>query len=107
MWVNDKMTLLGLLALMAQNDPHFKIRMPPDLKDRLERAAKSQNRSITAEIVSRLEDSFPIPIQPDLPGLAQSDASMAELLRAFSRMDAASIKALVALVRAAQERDMP
>lgn len=43
---------------MATNDPHFKIRMPRDLKLRLEASAEEQGRSLTAEIVHRLEHSF-------------------------------------------------
>ena len=43
---------------MKQTDPHFKIRLPPDLKARIEESAKTSQRSMTAEIVARLEDSF-------------------------------------------------
>ncbi|MFT8711442.1 Arc family DNA-binding protein [Komagataeibacter rhaeticus] len=43
---------------MAAHDPHFKVRMPPALKDRIEKAARESNRSMTAEIVHRLEESF-------------------------------------------------
>ncbi len=43
---------------MAANDPHFKIRMPRELKLRLEAAAEEQGRSLTAEIVHRLTHSF-------------------------------------------------
>jgi len=89
------------------DDPQFKLRLPNALKARLEGAAKKADRTLTAEILNRLENSFPIPSASGLPEIDQSDASMAELLRAFRRMDAASIKALVALVRAAQEREMP
>lgn len=41
---------------MAKDDPHFRLRIPADLKDEIEAAAKENNRSINAEIVSRLED---------------------------------------------------
>ncbi|GAA0694573.1 Arc family DNA-binding protein [Dyella marensis] len=37
----------------------FKLRLPALLKERLEIAAAENARSITAEIVQRLEDSFP------------------------------------------------
>ncbi|UYC12860.1 Arc family DNA-binding protein [Xanthomonas sp. CFBP 8445] len=39
---------------MAVNDPHFKIRLPADLKAQLEKAAEENGRSVTAEIVHRL-----------------------------------------------------
>lgn len=43
---------------MAKDDPHFRLRLPAELKAEVERAAKENNRSINAEIVSRLEDSI-------------------------------------------------
>ena len=35
-----------------------KLRMPPELKEKLFSSAKEMNRSLNAEIVARLEDSF-------------------------------------------------
>ena len=35
-----------------------KLRMPPELKEKLFESAKSMNRSLNAEIVARLEESF-------------------------------------------------
>lgn len=43
---------------MATDDPHFKIRLPAELKQRLESAAVHNGLSLTAEIVRRLEESF-------------------------------------------------
>lgn len=43
---------------MKQTDPQFKLRLPQDLKSRLESAASDNRRSVTAEIVARLEESF-------------------------------------------------
>lgn len=43
---------------MTRTDPHFRLRIPADLKDRVEGAAQKNNRSINAEILSRLEGSF-------------------------------------------------
>jgi len=40
------------------NIPPFGLRMQPDLKAKVEKAAKANNRSLNAEIVSRLEQSF-------------------------------------------------
>lgn len=36
----------------------FKIRIPDDLKDKIRRSADNLNRSMTADIVARLEASF-------------------------------------------------
>ncbi|MET4727936.1 putative transcriptional regulator [Lysobacter enzymogenes] len=43
---------------MTAESPHFKIRLPQNLKARLEQASRASGLSITAEIVQRLEDSF-------------------------------------------------
>ena len=39
----------------------YPLRMEQELRDRIERAAKANNRSMNAEIVSRLQNSFPQP----------------------------------------------
>jgi len=44
---------------MKRTDPQFKLRIPQDLKERLEHAADIEGRSVTAEIVHRLDASFP------------------------------------------------
>ncbi len=38
--------------------PPYGLRIPPDLKDSLQSAAKGNNRSMHAEIIDRLEKSF-------------------------------------------------
>lgn len=43
---------------MKQEDPQFKLRLKPELKERLEESAKANTRTLGAEIVSRLEASF-------------------------------------------------
>ena len=43
---------------MTKNDPHFRLRLPADLKSRVGQSAEKNNRSINAEIVHRLEASF-------------------------------------------------
>lgn len=43
---------------MLQTDPQFKLRLPSDLKARLDESAASANRSLTAEIVHRLQRTF-------------------------------------------------
>ncbi|RVD64718.1 Arc family DNA-binding protein [Mesorhizobium sp. M7A.F.Ca.ET.027.03.2.1] len=49
---------------MAREDPQINIRMPASLKLRLEEAALELGRSVTAEIVARLEQSFVGPKHP-------------------------------------------
>lgn len=44
---------------MARTDPQINLRIPADLKERIEAAAKSNNRSMTAEIVSSLSAWYP------------------------------------------------
>lgn len=43
---------------MARKDPQFHFRMPQELKDRLEESAKKNNRTMNAELIARIEDSF-------------------------------------------------
>lgn len=40
---------------MAKDDPHFRLRIPAELKAEIEASAAANNRSINAEIVSRLQ----------------------------------------------------
>ena len=39
----------------------YGLRMPPDLKDRVQAAAEANNRSMNAEIVAALEEKYPAP----------------------------------------------
>jgi len=43
---------------MAREDLHFRLRIPEDLKAKVEVAAAENHRSMTAEIVARLYESF-------------------------------------------------
>lgn len=43
---------------MARSDPQVNFRIPQELKEKLENAAKESGRSITSELVTRLEQSF-------------------------------------------------
>ncbi|WP_290689976.1 MULTISPECIES: Arc family DNA-binding protein [unclassified Haematobacter] len=47
------------MAQPTQTDPQFKLRLPLDLKQRIEVAAASSNRSMNAEIVKALESVYP------------------------------------------------
>lgn len=41
--------------------PPFGLRMPPDLKARVQAAAEGHNRSMNAEIIATLEEKYPPP----------------------------------------------
>ena len=43
---------------MARTDPQLNIRIPSELKDRLEEAATASGRSVTAELIHRIEVSL-------------------------------------------------
>ncbi|QTN45558.1 Arc family DNA-binding protein [Ectopseudomonas mendocina] len=43
---------------MSRTDPQFKLRMPLALRAQVEQAAEQANRSLNAEIVTRLQASF-------------------------------------------------
>jgi len=47
----------SIIGIMA-NETQFKLRLPEDLKQKLEGAARRSKRSITAIIIDRLEISF-------------------------------------------------
>lgn len=71
---------------MKQTDPQFKLRIPAELKSALEAAATTNKRSITAEVVARLEESFRQTDTPTTPALLmlrklheESAARLAEL----------------------------
>ena len=43
---------------MAQEDKQTNLRFPPELKEKLQQMAASARRSLTAEVMFRLEQSF-------------------------------------------------
>jgi hypothetical protein len=43
---------------MAREDPQLKLRLPADLKEKIEAAATAGSRTINAEVVARLQRSF-------------------------------------------------
>lgn len=61
----------------------FGVRMPPDLKERVESAAKANNRSMNAEIVATLEKEYPAPIT----GISNYDAIYNLMSYIYSSMD--------------------
>lgn len=55
--------MVPTVAAMKAANPQFKIRLPDALKGRLELAADAAQRSVNAEIVTRLEASFERPVE--------------------------------------------
>lgn len=51
---------------MARTDPQINFRIPADLKDKLDASAANLGISLTAEIVRRLESTFPAAIENEL-----------------------------------------
>lgn len=47
-----------MTTISRDTGTQHKLRMPPELKERLFASAKDMNRSLNAEIVARLEKSF-------------------------------------------------
>ncbi len=43
---------------MSREDPQLRIRLPVELKEKIEGSAKENNRSMNAEIVQRLDASY-------------------------------------------------
>lgn len=43
-----------------QRNPQFKIRMPPEMREKLKASAEENYRSVNAEIIARLEETFGI-----------------------------------------------
>lgn len=53
-----------MISAMSNPDIQFKLRLPAEIKARLEEAAEVGGRSLSAEIVYRLEQSFSHPQGP-------------------------------------------
>lgn len=62
---------------MTRDITPFGLRMPSDLKARVDAAAESNGRSINAECVARLQASFAVqsPVELDVEALAEAIAS--------------------------------
>lgn len=68
---------------MARNDPQMNLRVPMELKEKIEKAALDNGRTITAEAVYRLEQSFEVQ-SPD--SKAFEDASVRILGRVIDSL---------------------
>lgn len=95
---------------MAREDPQLKFRVPADLRSRLEASASESHRSLSAEIVARLESTFPrIVTAEHMPErfedvedeIARLQSEINELTRCL--LDAYYRKALVDVLKARGE----
>ena len=63
---------------MKRTDPQLKLRLPSELRAKLDEAAEGMHRPVSSEIVARLEASFVS--DPGLPGrVAALEARLANL----------------------------
>lgn len=74
---------------MARTDQQFPLRLPPELKEKLESACKESGRSKNAEAVYRLEQSFE-KASPDLQ--AFEDASIRILNRVITSLQQSGLE---------------
>ena len=63
---------------MARTDPQFNVRMPADLKEKIEEAAKKNGRSMNAEIVYRLQRSLDEEQEEHVDGFHTIQMTMAD-----------------------------
>lgn len=61
--------------MQVHDYPQMKIRLSPELKALIDEAAKANNRTLNAEITTRLQDTF------DGVGEYPSESKMRELIR--------------------------
>ncbi|QHI17067.1 Arc family DNA-binding protein [Acinetobacter haemolyticus] len=60
---------------MARTDPQVNFRIPAELKDKLDNAAKENGRTLTAELILRLEMTF------------EQDDQVSELLERINKLE--------------------
>lgn len=86
---------------MSRTDPQFKLRMPPALRARVEKSAKASRRSINAELVVRLQQSFAleVPVDDSEPVPAPAARHGLRLLCVLHRKNGAAIIQPVAVSR--------
>lgn len=76
-----------------QTDPQYKLRWPLELKEKIAQSAKEHNRSMNADIVARLEESFE----------HQENSDIAQLKQQIERMDQ-TIKTLAITLQSVANR---
>lgn len=80
---------------MARTDPQLNLRLPADLKDMLEEAAKANNRTLTSETVDRLIASFEQRVSPNEIAFL---LSRMEMRATDAELDLAQMKVMLAEV---------
>lgn len=78
---------------MARTDPQLNLRLPAELKDKLEEAATNNNRTLTSETVDRLIASFE---QPAKPAEIAFVLSRMEMRAAEAELDLSQMKSMLA-----------
>ena len=75
----------------GRSSDKFMLRFPDGMRDRIAEAAKANNRSMNAEIVSRLEDSFSPAVSRNVStGQDQLGAVVNSLARTMRHVEALS-----------------
>lgn len=85
----------------------FGLRMPPELKARIEAEARANGRSINTEVISRLQDSLRdqsskrVAMEPSSPGYHDNGLSTTdkEMLAVFRALPASKQLALLSLFK--------
>ena len=90
------------LPYPSHRQQRFIVRLPDGMRDRVAEAAKRNNRSMNAEVVSRLERSFETP--PDEADV-RSELAAARLLRMTPKGDPHEVR-LAQLERRVQELEV-
>ncbi|RYE60940.1 MAG: Arc family DNA-binding protein [Hyphomicrobiales bacterium] len=81
---------------MSADDPHFRLRVPAELRDRIRDAAEANKRSMNAEIVARLEQTFAWMAMADAGFISRQD--MPPEVRAYN-----DIRQAEAILRSARK----
>jgi uncharacterized protein YnzC (UPF0291/DUF896 family) len=66
---------------MSREDPYFRLRIPESLKAKVEAASVESRRSMTAEIIDRLERSFAV--EAELTGMQAEAVVLEERLQSL------------------------
>lgn len=66
-----------------QRDPQYKLRWSEELRDKIAQSAKEHNRSMNADIVARLEQSFDAQNHDEIIGKIPTENLMMELSYRF------------------------
>ena len=85
---------------MSRDHQQLRVRVPPELKDALDKAADENNRTLTAEIVYRLQQSFENEDE-HVPGFKQVEIKMVDNYRLGSGF--ALAKALDEAIKALED----